>query len=325
MRRQRGAAAVRCGWRAAAWGAAVLVLGSSGCSVARMGDRTLHRRAARSGLEAREVHSESIDLYYHVGGNAEASVRPLLIVHGFGGDALSTWSAQLRPFARDRVVLLPDLLWFGRSIGHGAPSLDAQVDAMLALLDQEGLEQVDVMGVSYGGFVSLALLARAPERVGRVVVVDSPGPAFTDADVDAMLARFGAEEPADIFVPDGPEGVRTLIELSFVSPPPLPRFVLADLYRQHFTMNHDAWRALLDDLPRQRERMGELLGSRTAPALVVWGEHDPVFPLDSGRRLAELLDAELVVIDDTAHGPSAEAPAAFNGAVLGWLEATDGR
>jgi pimeloyl-ACP methyl ester carboxylesterase len=290
-----------------------------------MGDRAVHRRAARSGLEAREVHSESIDLYYHVGGSAHGTEPPLLIVHGFGGDALSTWAAQLRPFAASRELLLPDLLWFGRSEGHVPPTLDAQVEAMLAMMDQEGLEQVDLMGVSYGGFVGLALLAQAPERIGRVIVVDSPGPVFSDAELDAMLARFGASEPADIFVPEGPEDVRTLIELSFAAPPPLPRFVLADIYRQHFSMNHGAWRELLDDLPRHRDRMAALSEHPPHPALVVWGEQDPVFPLAAGERLAELLDAELVVIDDTAHGPSAEAPAVFNAAVLGWLESTDGR
>lgn len=322
MRRHRGTATRREG-RALCVGA--LVLGSLGCSVARMGDRAVHRQAARAGLEPREVHSESIDLYYHVGGCADGAQRALLIVHGFGGDALSTWSAQLRPFASSRTVLLPDLLWFGRSEGHVPPTLDAQVGALLAMMDQEGLETVDLMGVSYGGFVGLALLAQAPERVGRLIVVDSPGPVFSDAELDAMLARFGADEPADIFVPQGPEDVRTLIELSFASPPPLPRFVLADIYRQHFAMNHGPWRELLDDLPRHRDRMATVLDGPRHPALVVWGELDPVFPLAAGERLAELLDAELVVIDDTAHGPSAEAPAAFNAAVLGWLESTDGR
>lgn len=56
------------------------------------------------------------------------------------------------------------------------------------------------------------------------------------------------------------------------------------------------------------------------PTLVVWGEHDPVFPLDAGRRLSKMLDATLVVIPDARHAPNMEHPEAFNRALIEFLD-----
>lgn len=314
------------GWsRAVAAGAAAVVAvalgGPVGCSVARMHDRALHRRAGRLGLEARALHTDAVDLYYHAGGAARAAPRPLLVLHGFGGDGLTTWSAQLAPFAETRSLLVPDLLWFGRSLGHERPGLDAQVAAMVALLDQEGIAQVDVMGISYGGFVALGLLAQAPERVARLVVVDSPGPAFGADDQAAMLDRLGVARADEVFVPDDTDDLRRLLALTWADPPPAPTWVLRDVLAEHFAVNHGPWRALLAELPTHRDQVARAVADHPRPALVVWGAGDQVFPVESGARLARMLDGELVVIPDTAHGPSAERPAVFNAAVLDWLAA----
>ena len=71
-------------------------------------------------------------------------------------------------------------------------------------------------------------------------------------------------------------------------------------------------RALLRDLPTHREALGSLDPRPWQSPLLIWGEADQVFPVDSGARLAERLEGRLVVIPDTAHGPPAEAPRDFN-------------
>jgi pimeloyl-ACP methyl ester carboxylesterase len=60
---------------------------------------------------------------------------------------------------------------------------------------------------------------------------------------------------------------------------------------------------------------------RRHETLLVWGEHDPVFPQEIGERLADYLgqSAKLHVIKAVAHCPNLEKPKAWNKLVLEFL------
>lgn len=100
---------------------------------------------------------------------------PLLLVHGFTGNRES-WN-HLRPLLGPRFrVLAPDLPGHGESPIHPDTTFDATIEALLALLDSQGLAQVDVAGYSLGARVALGLCLRAPGRVRRLVLESgSPG------------------------------------------------------------------------------------------------------------------------------------------------------
>jgi len=66
----------------------------------------------------------------------------------------------------------------------------------------------------------------------------------------------------------------------------------------------------------------ERLGAIAAPALLVWGDRDPITPLAEGRRLErDLPRAHLVVFPGAGHVPQEERPAAFNRLVSEFLGA----
>ena len=65
--------------------------------------------------------------------------RPIQLIHGFGANGLASWKAPMLDLVRDHRVLVPDLLWFGDSVSGRTPSLDAQADALQALLAARGL------------------------------------------------------------------------------------------------------------------------------------------------------------------------------------------
>ncbi len=287
------------------------------CSLSRTGTRAVETLSRWQGLtEHRAVFGSRVVRYWK-GGEGP----PLLMIHGFGGDGLLTWQRNLGPIIRQHTVIVPDLLWFGDShvLGPVEPSLSAQADAMVDLLDAEGLDRVDVMGISYGGFVTLMLAQVAPERLGSVVIVDSPGPVFGADDRDAMLGRLGVDDLAGMFVPQDADDVRALISLVRPGGPPIPRFLLEDIRRHQFVRDQDAHRALLADLVGLDGVFAPDSWRVPARSLVVWGSDDPVFPLDSGRELADALGADLVVIEGAAHGPNFQEPRQFNDAVLGFL------
>ena len=295
--------------------AGLLLLG--GCSLTRLGTRVMEAQARHQGLEEHFTTSSTARIRYWKGGTGP----PMLVLHGFGGDGLSTWRPNLAPLMAERTLIVPDLPWFGQSGSSLYPGLLAVARAMLDLLDQEGIARTDAMGVSYGGFVLTAMETLRPGVFDGVAIVDSPGPAFGAADVAALCQRFGVAHPEDIFLVDEPSDVQRLFDLTLHDQRRLPRFLLRDLQREVFTANQEAQRLLMRDLPTHDGRPTDLSGWRSP--LVVWGQFDPVFPLASGQTLARQLGAALVVSPDTAHGPSTEDAAAFNAAVLAWLEGRD--
>ncbi|MCB9780592.1 MAG: alpha/beta hydrolase [Alphaproteobacteria bacterium] len=298
----------------------LLPLGSA-CSLSRTATRVVEHRVQSQGLEHRRAVFGGRQVSYWIGGEGP----PLLLLHGFGGNGLWTWNKQLHDLSRHRTLIVPDLVWFGDSSALGVePGLDVQVETMIDLLDHEGIERADVMGISYGGFVTLLLHQHHPDRTGKVIVVDSPGPVFDEADRDAMLERLGVGDPADFFVPTDAEGVGRLLAIVRPGGPRIPRGLLEDIRRAWFRGDLDARRALLTELIGLQDAFPPDRWQVPDDLLLVWGDSDPVFPLTEGQQLAAAMDAELVVIEDAAHGPNFQRPRQFNDAVLAFLTREEG-
>jgi pimeloyl-ACP methyl ester carboxylesterase len=276
-----------------------------------------HRaRFRRWGFEERTAVLPGARIRYRVAGTG----RPLVLVHGFGADGAWCWQYQAA-LAASRRVLIPDLLWFGGSDATAVPTLRAQVDALGALLDHEGVPRADVAGISYGGFVALALAVRRPERVSRLVLVASPGPTWTAEDSAAMRARFRVQSSADIVCPTDASGVRRLLELAWTRPPPVPAFVLRQVHAAMFQDRMAQKRALIDELESHADAAPNW--QVDAPTLLLWGENDPLFPVPSAHRLAAAIGAHarVEVMAGTRHAPNLERPAEFNDRLARFLGA----
>jgi pimeloyl-ACP methyl ester carboxylesterase len=64
-----------------------------------------------------------------------------------------------------------------------------------------------------------------------------------------------------------------------------------------------------------------LLPLVTCPTLLIWGELDPLVPLEYGRAMFErIAGARFVVLSDAAHNPMADRPAEFNRVLLEFLD-----
>lgn len=289
-----------------------------GCSLSKVGVQTFERRAERQGLRSRTYRSASHELRYWIGGDGP----PILLIHGFGGNGLSTWSEQIAPLMEERTVIVTDLLWFGESDSQASPSLAAQAQAHLELLDYVGVGQVDVMSISYGGFVTLKMHADDPDRFRNLIIVASPGPAYDDNDLEDMLDRFGVSSPGDIFLPDTPQDVQRLFDLVYYEDRKLPNFILKDIQKNLFTAHRGEQQALLDELPSNRIEMPLDAIPPAPPSLIIWGRHDPVFPVKDGRELAQALGAQFYIIERAEHGPNVEHPEEFNRVVTDFLRRT---
>jgi pimeloyl-ACP methyl ester carboxylesterase len=114
----------------------------------------------------------STPLAHEIRGESPASV---LLIHGWL-TSRAVWGGVADLLAPSRGVLLPDLRGFGASEGEGAADLEANVNDLLDLLDELGLERVHLGGHSMGGAIAQLLAIEAPSRVASLTLV-TPVPA----------------------------------------------------------------------------------------------------------------------------------------------------
>jgi pimeloyl-ACP methyl ester carboxylesterase len=94
--------------------------------------------------------------------------KPLLLLHGFGEDR-RIWDLQVNALQDKALLIVPDLPGSGHSglpaTPHGFLTLEDHAEALLAILDQEGIDQCTLIGHSMGGYIALAFADRWPERL----------------------------------------------------------------------------------------------------------------------------------------------------------------
>lgn len=294
-----------------AMGALVMLELTSACNVVRIGERKISRKLQRKGLDANTALLGEANVHYWDSGDSPetADAVPVVLVHGFGASAMWQWHEQVGPLAAERRVIVPDLLWFGESWSRKRDfSIDHQVETLVALLDHLGLQRAHFVGISYGGIVVHELAALHPDRVAKLAIMDSPGRVYTEADHAALLARFEVEDFADVLVPTEPEDIQTLMALGYHKPPRAPRWVHRQVLEGMYGEFRDEKAALLARLLEQLDELDERPGKVTQETLLIWGEHDPVFPVEIGERLAAELPegTRLRVVEGASHAPNLE-------------------
>lgn len=135
----------------------------------------------------------------HVETYGDAEAPAALAVHGITG-----FGARFRRLAEhipERRWLCPDLRGHGSSPAPAPWRTEEHVGDLVAVLDDHGVDRADVVGHSFGGHVALHLLAAAPERVRRLVLLDpasllAPHHAEARALSYARDPGWGSEEEA---------------------------------------------------------------------------------------------------------------------------------
>ena len=100
----------------------------------------------------------------------------VVLVHGYDPkfNSWRTWQKNIAALAAHRRVYALDLLGYGES-DQPTPRLDArgEANALIELLDAEKLAPVSLIGLSWGGAIAQIVVGTAPERVDKLVLVDS--------------------------------------------------------------------------------------------------------------------------------------------------------
>jgi esterase len=119
------------------------------------------------------VNSGDVSIFYRAFGTRGAT--PILLMHGANYFDSYDWIGVAEALATDREVATFDKRGFGDS--GWSPSKDYSVDAnmgdMLAVIGELKWDQPIIVGHSASGRLSISFAANFPEKISRLVIVDS--------------------------------------------------------------------------------------------------------------------------------------------------------
>ena len=246
----------------------------------------------------------------------------VVFVHGFGCGQ-DMWRDVAPSFEDEFRVVLLDLPGSGLadpasydSGRHG--SLDGYADDVAAVLRELELSDVVLVGHSVAAMIAVLVANRAPELVGRLVLVapsarylDDTGyvGGFAERDIDDLLEvmrrnHLGWQNPLAAMVGGG-SGVEDELETSFCRMRP---DVAAEFAAVTFRGDN-------------RSDLAEV----AVPALVLQSQDDVVAPMTAGRFVHDsIADSRFEVIATTGHCPHLSAPTATVTAIRRFVDASVG-
>ena len=256
--------------------------------------------------------------YHDLGSGA-----PVVLIHGSGPgvSAWANWRLALPELAKTRRALAPDMAGFGYTDRPDGIryTLDQWVEQALGFLDALDLEQVDLVGNSFGGALSLALAVRHPQRVRRLVLMGAAGLKFELT--PALDAVWG-------YTPSV-ENMKSIMNWFAYD----TSLMSADLARLRYEASirpgvQEAWDSMFP-APRQRwidalASPEEQVAALPHETLVIHGREDRVLPMSNSVRLSQLIPkSQLHVFGRCGHWTQIEQAARFVRLVDNFLAEAD--
>jgi pimeloyl-ACP methyl ester carboxylesterase len=241
-------------------------------------------------------------------GNAAKS-KPLLFLHsGMGYDP---WQSFAGEFAKQRRVIAPSHPGFGKSdLPEWLDSVDDISYLHLELLDRLGVEQVDMVACSIGGWIGAEMASKAPQRFRRVVLVGPVGVKLGSADKLDIPDIFAMPQAdADKLIYKDP--AKLLPDFGKLS-----EAELATIFRARETLALLVWEPWMHNTKLKRR-----LHRVNAPAMLVRGDSDGLVSADYLEGYAKLLpNARTMTISGAGHLPHLEQPQALAALISEFLE-----
>jgi pimeloyl-ACP methyl ester carboxylesterase len=261
-----------------------------------------------------ELTVNNAQVYAYTGGKPfNPELAAVVFIHGAENDH-SVWGLQSRWFAHHGFcVLAVDLPGHGRSGGPLLPTVEAQADWLVALLDAAGVQEAALVGHSMGSLIALETASRFPERVSKIALVGTavPMPVSEALLTAAREARPKAEGMVNVWS-HGPRGA--------LGGNTVPGMWLMGASMR--LMERAAPEVLFNDLNacNAYARGLEAAAAAQCPALLVVGSRDMMTsPRGAPKLAAAMKDARIASIEGSGHALMAEYPDAVLDALRGFV------
>ena len=272
------------------------------------------------------VEVDGLRIHYLKAGEGDA---PVLLLHGGGYDSASlSYKRAIGPISEHHQVFAPDWPGYGQSDKPKMEYTTQYYEGFLSrLMDVLGLEKASLVGISMGGAIALGFSLRSPQRVEKLVLVDShglggevPGGVISEALVQVPLLNRLLWEAL--------KRSRKMVEQSLRTVFYDPEIIMENLVDEVYQLAKEpgagrAWRSWQEnEIGREGlyTNFVDRLPTLAVPTLILHGAEDKYVPVAWARRAHRLIGgSELQVCPRCGHWLTLERPEEFNLAVLRFL------
>ena len=264
---------------------------------------------AQKAMKEKSINVDGNNIRFLEEGDSD---QVLLLLHGLGASA-ERWEFVLPLFSEKYRVIVPDLIGFGQS---EKPSVDYTTDYftdfMYKFVSKLNIKNFHIIGSSLGGQIAAEFTSKHNELVRKLVLVSPSGimkhstPAL---DAYIMAALYPSSESATMAFQtmSGQTRIDQNIVNGFIERMKMPNAKMAFM-------------STLLGL-RDADIITEKLGLITIPALIVWGENDPVIPIKySEAFVSSINDCRFYKMQKCGHTPFVEDPKGFFDLVSDFLK-----
>lgn len=245
------------------------------------------------------IEIDTLKISYQV----EGIGTPIVLLHGWGAEA-NTFRYVIDRLSDKHQIFALDLPGFGLSeMPPDAWDASDYAKIITTFFDKLNIDKAHLIGHSYGGRISIVLAAEQPEKVNKLILVDSAGiipPRTMKYYLQISLAKTGR-----LLRKCGAFGKRLADNIA--------NRVGSKDYKQAGPM-----RATLVKSVNQNLR--PLLPTIKAATLLIWGENDTDTPISFGKIMQnEIPNADLVILKGAGHFSFLDKPEEFCQSVEAFL------
>ncbi|HYP27161.1 MAG TPA: alpha/beta fold hydrolase [Blastocatellia bacterium] len=246
----------------------------------------------------------------------EGSGLPVIFIHAFPMNR-TMWDEQVAALrGRCRTIRL-DLRGFGKSgVPEGPYSMESMASDVRGLMAHLGIESAVLVGLSMGGYISLAFYKLYPDAVRALVLAD------TRASEDTREGRERRLKAADKAERDGPEAIAKDMELMAFAPSTLEnRRDVVERTRVIIEANSPQGIAAAQRGMATRNDSTYVLIGIDCPTLIIVGSEDSLTPPSEAEALRNgIPHSRMRVIEGAGHMSNMEQPEQFNSALIEFLD-----
>jgi pimeloyl-ACP methyl ester carboxylesterase len=262
-----------------------------------------------------EIHAE------HAG-----TGTPVILIHGYTS-TLYTWRLNQPELATRFSVWSLDLPGFGYSDKPKdfSYTLSGYADFMVKFMDAVGIKKAVLVGNSMGGGVAMETYLKYPERVEKLVLIDSMGYPHKGGFILFTLMRYPVI--GDVLMSFN---YRWVIRDSLKSGVYYDNgFVTDDVVDSYYNVykTENGRKAPLwvgRGISEAADLNPEKIKTITVPTLIIWGKEDTIIPVSDAELFGrDIKDSKVVVIPEAGHLPHEEKAALVNEFIISFI--TEGR
>jgi len=248
-----------------------------------------------------------IKICYQKYGNAKDSI---ILIHGFVASSYS-WNKIVVALSKKFTVYALDLPGFGYSdrpkdIEY---NIDTYAKLVLDFMNSFGIKNAHLAGNSMGGAISLKIVYDNPERVKKLILVDSAGADEKISFHPELLKSFDEKELLKFakMLIDNDTFIRMVMRMVFYN-----QILVEDLfdgYAKPLRMEGSA--EVMIALIKRFEKwsLKDKLQYINIPTLIIWGENDNIISVGNAEIFNQLIkDSKVVVLKECGHIPMEEKP-----------------